>query len=146
VVDLVGGVRRVDGRHDPAGVRDAVEHDGVLGEVGREHGQCLSRLEPAGDQAPGERPDRGEERAVGQGAAARPVDEGRLVAQLAGPRQHEVDQELVGDLDVGQWAGVDHDALLKGPAEMPGTLLIGVASLNEPARSRIRDWYGGRSR
>ena len=108
VVDLALDVRRVDRRDDPAGVRDAVEDDGVLRDVRGEQGQRLAGLEAARHQAAGQRAHALEEAAVRQRASARAVDEGRLVAELLGSREHVVGQGEVGDLDLGQRAGVDH--------------------------------------
>ncbi len=108
VVDLALDVRRVDRRDDPAGVGDAVEDDGVLRDVRGEQGEGLAGLEAARHQAAGQRAHALEQAAVRQRASARAVDQGRLVGELLGSCEHVVGQGEVGDLDLGQRAGVDH--------------------------------------
>ena len=90
-----------------AGGRDAVEGEGVLGDVRAVDGEHVALGEAAGGQAgrhPAHAPG---QLAVGQGPAAGPVDQRRLVGPLHGVGEHELVQRHVGHRNVGM--GTEHD-------------------------------------
>jgi hypothetical protein len=109
---LVGGVEGADGGVDAAGGRDAVEGQGVLGQVGAVDGEHLALLEAPGGQAGRHPADPAGELAVGQGPTAGSVDQRRLVGPAHGVGEHVLVQGDVGDGDVGM--GTEHDLACHG--------------------------------
>ncbi len=106
--DLVGGVEGVDRAHHAAGRGDAVEDhrepDGVRGEDRDD----VALAQPAGVQRGGEAVDVGDQLGVRDRLPGQPVDQRRGVPQLARARQDVGRDGGVGDLDVGEAAGVRH--------------------------------------
>jgi hypothetical protein len=105
--DLFGRVAGVDGRDDATGHAGAVEDHGVLGHVGRHQRQRVSGCEAGCSQPAGEPRDAVGELAEGDDPTGRPLDERGLVGEALGVAQHVRGDRDVGDLDIGQWAGVD---------------------------------------
>jgi hypothetical protein len=87
----------------PGGERD----HGVLGQVGRVDGQHVAGAEAARREAACRPLDERGELAVGEGAAARRVDERRLAGEAIGMAQHVLGEPHVGQLGVGPGAASD---------------------------------------
>ena len=106
MADLGGAVGRVDRRERGAGSRDSVEDDRELGQVRRHQGDAGARAHASGGESAGEAArcllEFGERvlvpRPVGNRNAIRVGR--RLVEDIVGDRH-------LGDVDVGQAAGVD---------------------------------------
>ncbi len=143
---LLGGVEPVDGRVRPAGPRNAVKRDGVLGHVGREDADALAGLEPTRSE-----PGRAAIDVLGQlgvrqrGAADRIHDRHALTARR-GAAEHEVGQRRrrararpdagCGSPLAGMTLRVDQMA--------PRRVLIATLSLSERGKASRLSCEGGR--
>ncbi len=130
VVDFSRRVRRVDrGDHTP-GERDGVEGDGVLGTVGRHHGDHLALRQP-GVQPAARLPAHGVlELAVGHRPARGPVDEGGFARQPTGVLEDVRRQRHGREADRRQSARKCHRLPLRSVAGSRPT------SLGPPMRGR----------
>ncbi len=138
--DLVGGVGRVDRRHDPAERRDGVEGDGVFRPVRRAQGEHVAAAEAAVREAGGERPDGAREVAVGERAPRRAVDQGRAVAALGRVLEDEGRQGHVGHGDVAERALEDH--AFNVPRRSRGARAPAPCAGGRASRSRPRSRTG----
>ena len=115
VAHLFGAVGRVDRGDRTAGDGDAVEDDGVLGHVRRHQPDDDTRGDATGGEASGERVNGRAQLGVGVGARAGSIADGDAIGELVGQMEDVGGDRDVGDLDVGQRAGMDdHD---DGPSD-----------------------------
>ena len=100
VLELACRVERVHGRRPSAGAGDPVEGDRVLGQVGHVDGERVPGAEASRREAGRQRARRLVELGEGDRPPGRPVDQRRLVAQLARALEHERGDVAVGELQL----------------------------------------------
>ena len=107
VADLLGSVGRVDRGDRAAGDGHAVEDDGVLGHVRRHQPDDDPRGDATSGEPAGQRVNGRAQLGVRVRARARSVTDGNAVGELVGQMEDVCGDRDVGDLDVGQRAGMD---------------------------------------
>ena len=98
VGELVGRVERTGAGDDAAGAQRAVQRERELGEVGEVEREHVAAPEAAAGEAGGDPLHPGRERAVGEDATARAVDERGLIGQPLGVAEDERGDVRVRDL------------------------------------------------
>ena len=105
--DLLGPVGRVDGGDGAADDRDRVEHDRVLRHVRRHQREGAAAPEASGRETSRECVDGIGELLEGVRATRRAIDQRDTVRVVRHATKHELGDRDLGDVDLGQGAGVD---------------------------------------
>ncbi len=113
--DLLGRSDRIHGGTDGPDRYGGIENDRELRQVGAHQPHDVPRPDPMRHQPGRHATDRRLERTVAVAAARGPADDGGTVGELRGPFEHERDERLLrnGDLGVGTAndAGLSHGSL-----------------------------------
>ena len=141
VLELEGQLlRRICGVHrrqHGAQPHDGVEHDRVLGHVGRVDGDHRALGDAAGGETRGEPPNALQQLAVADAAARRAVDERRAIGVGAGLRQDEVRQRHIGDRDGGKRAAKHHVGSPRFSRSV-GIIVPRLGNVEPPRTAQIR--------